>query len=313
MGGHRRVARGAEPAEVRALGERADPRGPIVDAIDPGTRRAVGGAHLDRDDPLPHGGHEDRRVQRLRVLGLEPEAGEPRGGKDHGVPGSALELPHARLHVAPDRLDDEVGPERQRQGPPARARRPDDRAHRQVLEGRPRPAHEDVTRILAFGERRQREPRRQFGGEILEAVDRAVDQPFAQRLLDLPHEQALAPDGGQTGVDPPVALGPDRDDLDVDPERPQTCGHRSGLYQRERASPRPELHWTECLGAGIRRGWRAVGTAWLRAANAHCIIVTRLTITSRARALIFCQGRRARGRAPATSGSSPRARTRAAC
>src|SRR5207247_1876949 len=176
--------------------------------------------------------------------------------------------------------DDEVGPERQRQGPPARARRSDDRAHRQVLEGRPRPAHEDVTRILAFGERRQREPRRQFGGEILEAVDRAVDQPFAQRLLDLPHEQALAPDGGQTGVDPPVALGPDRDDLDVDPERPQTCGHRSGLYQRERASPRPELHWTECLGAGIRRGWRAVGTAWLRAANAHCIIVTRLTITS---------------------------------
>ena len=215
MGGHRRVARGAEPAQVRALGERADARGGVVDSVDPGARGPVGRAHLDRENPLPDGGNENRRVQRPRVPGLEPETAQPSGGEDHRVPGSARELSHARVHVAANRLDDEVGPECEREGPPARAGRADHRSRPQTLEVHRRPGDEDVTRVLAFGVRREREPRRELGREVLEAVDREVEGALEQRLLDLPHEQALAPDRGQSRLEQPVALGPHRDDLDV--------------------------------------------------------------------------------------------------
>ena len=71
-------------------------------------------------------------------------------------------------------------------------------------------------------------------------MDRKVDAPIEQRLLDLLGEEALAADLGQRPVEDAVAAGADDDDLEVAPWRSRARrrgGPRSlGLGERERAA-----------------------------------------------------------------------------
>src|SRR5439155_4328586 len=101
--------------------------------------------------------------------------------------------------------------------------------------------HEDVARIFALGERREREARRRLGREILEAVHGAVERAGEEHLLDLAHEEPLAADRRQLDLETPVALGPYRHDRDVAAQRAQRRGDALGLHQRERASARSDL------------------------------------------------------------------------
>src|SRR5574341_2072352 len=296
VGRDRRIAGGAEPREVGALRQRAGPRRRVVEALHQRAAAAVRLADLDGEDPLPHRRHEHVGGEGPRVRRGEAEPVEARRREDDALPPPALQLPETRVHVAPDRLDDEIGPQRQRDRAAARARRADHRPRREVLEARAGPRHQHIARVLTLRERREREPRRHLGGNVLQAVDLAVHGP-----LDLLHEEPLAADGGQPRLEQPVALGADRNDLDFHTGAPEALRHGARLGQRQGAPAGAEPdHCSGVRGPGRLRGWPDQDAPRLRPALA-------ITLS-----FICAPGRTARGRARATSGARPRARTRGA-
>ena len=136
-----------------------------------------------------------RRRERARVGGPQLEPGEA-GGASTIASTAPRELPEPGVDVAPDRLDHEVGPQRQprRAAAGSRCRR---RARRQIVERAGRRASRARRAGLRAAGTRRGEARGQLGRQVLQAVDGEVDVAVEERLLDLPHEQPLAADVGE--------------------------------------------------------------------------------------------------------------------
>ena len=217
----------------------------MVQPLQQSAGAAIVGTRLDGQDALPHRGHEHLRVQRLRVRGGQPEARQTGCGEQHSVEGAALESAEPRIDVAADGLDHEVRPKRQREGTPAGARGAQHRARAQVLEARPFTRHENVARVRALGKRRERQTGRKIGGQVLEAVDGAVEGTGQEHLLDLADEEPLAAHVGQSRVQTPVALRPHRHDLDLHALLAQGGRDRLGVCpvrRRDARAAQRDLH-----------------------------------------------------------------------
>ena len=186
VGGHRGQAAGADPEDAGALGLDAPARLGVVQRRD---ELLLSGPHLQRDRALPRLGNE--------LLRLEPAAdhlGEPEpveaGRREHDRVEAALaHLAEARVDVAPQRLDRDLGLEREQLA----RRRDGGRAD-------PHPGPE----LVGAAERVPRVVPRQVGadgqpfgvrrGHVLRRVDGRVDAAGEQRLLDLLHEDAARAD-----------------------------------------------------------------------------------------------------------------------
>src|SRR6266545_3166687 len=158
-------------------------------------------------------------------------------GEQHAVPALALELAEPGVHVPTDRLDNEVGSQRQRQRAAARAPGAEARTRAQVLEAGPLPGHEDVAGVLSLGKRREAEARWNLRRQVLETVHGAIEGAGEEHLLDLPHEEPLPADRRQLDLEAAITLGPYRHDLDGGAQRPQRGRDALRLDQRERAPP----------------------------------------------------------------------------
>lgn len=69
--------------------------------------------------------------------------------------------------------------------------------------------HEDVARVFPAGDAREDETLRKGARHVLDGVHGEVGPPVEQRLLDLLHEESLAPDVGERSVGDAVAAGDD--------------------------------------------------------------------------------------------------------
>src|SRR5262249_18110324 len=219
------------------------PRG-AVDARAPLPPRSARGPSLDAEDPLPNRGEERLGGEDLGMLRLEAEPLQARSRHDHGVVESLLELPQPGIHVAPYRLDAQIGSARKDQGAPTEARGGDARPAREIVEGAAPAREEDVARILARRERGEAEARRQLGGHVLEAVNTAVDPAVEQRPLAFFHEKRLASEVGEGDVGETIAGGADGDQLELVAAGAEGVGDFGALHHGEAAaaSAEAELH-----------------------------------------------------------------------
>ena len=152
----------------------------------------------------------------LARISTEPlDAG---GGEDSGVVLAFLHPAHPRRHVAAQVDELEVGAIAREKRPPSQAARADATAGRQGHEAgaSAAPAGEpDIARILALEHRGERQPRRQLGRQIIQAVHREVHMARGERLLDLLGEERLAGDLRKRPVENVIPLGADLEDLDL--------------------------------------------------------------------------------------------------
>src|SRR5262245_7862132 len=304
MSGHRRVARGAEAAQELALSERAGPRRAVVEPGEPRAHDMVVGPDLHGEHALPHRGHEGLRVERLHVARGQSEALEAGRGENHTVPAFARELSEPRVHVAANGLDDQIGPQGQRQRAAARAPGADPGAGPQALEAPGLARYQDVARVFPLGKRGEDETRGELSRQILETMHGAVDRAAQEHLLDLSHEQPFSSDPGQLDLLPPIALGPYGHELDLFPSAGKIAGDAACLRERELTAPGPDPdHCSEGLEAGLDRGWPETDATRLRSAVNPSIRIRSARSFANPGFIRFVPGRdrRARGRARARS------------
>jgi membrane protein YqaA with SNARE-associated domain len=218
------------PRAERALGARREGRGCVLEGREEGGQVGARLQVLDREDAL-----RDRRERRRGRDGradalLEPEAAQARHGEDDGVVLAAIELGEPRVHVAAQRAE---GKARERAAQLAfapQARGADDRAGGHRRERFVSRGHERIERLLAGAEGREREPRRQLHGNVLQRMHRDVGAVLGERALELLHEQALPAHLRERPVEDAIAARGDADDFDGEAGR--ALGKRGGNHVR---------------------------------------------------------------------------------
>ena len=142
------------------------------------------------------------------------QTGQTSRRQDDGVVLAFLQLAHASVNIAAQRMNNQVGPHSLQLRLPPQAAGAHTRRLRQGFDAVVLHRQEHIARIDARGNRDQLERRRQFGRQIFQAVHRKIDAPFGERFFNLFGEHALGADLGQRDVGNLVAGG--LDDLDLD-------------------------------------------------------------------------------------------------
>ena len=141
----------------------------------------------------------------IRVMrSAHAQALHPGDREQRGVDHAGSEFRQARVDIAAQRHDAQIGAGMQDLRVAARRRCADHGARRQRREARRLRREERVARILARQMADQRQPLRQQARQVLGGMHRAVDGAGEQRLLELLGEQSLAADRGQRAI---VAAG----------------------------------------------------------------------------------------------------------
>lgn len=132
------------------------------------------------------------------------------------IAGSGPQLVQTGLDIAPQQTEPQIRPNMQHLRLTPHGRTADQRSLGQTVirplrihRHGPVPQDQRITRIFALERTRQHKPRRQVGFQILEAVDREIDPPGHQRLMDFLGKETLAPDFRQTLRLIAIALGAD--------------------------------------------------------------------------------------------------------
>ncbi len=164
---------------------------------------------LDADDALADRGQHVLRREPRADPRLEPEALEP-GGREHGrVAVAGVELGEARVDVAAQHDDLEVGPAMTQLALAAQARGADARALRQGSQRFVARRDEGIARIAALERGGDREAGGQVGGHVLHRMDGDVGAPVLERVFELLDEQSLAA-GRRRGCGPGCGRPPSR-------------------------------------------------------------------------------------------------------
>jgi hypothetical protein len=195
-------------------------------------------AHLDRQGSLAWGARPRAEAEQVGHRGGAAESAETGGGQQDGVQ-VVLETTEARVDVAPDRHDLEVGTAREQLRDTARRAGADLRALRQGLEGEAVASAERVAGVGPARDRPDVQPGVGGGGQVLEGVHEHVALVGEQRLAQRAGEHAGAAEreglARRLGA---VALGVHADELDVVAGRGrEALGDRGGLRDGQRAGP----------------------------------------------------------------------------
>ena len=187
VGGQRHRAAAAHGAAHRALGRDGQPGGLVRQRrqrLAAGRRGPRAPRCPARPGPRPAASASGSNSWRMRCVQAQPlEA----GGRQHdGVVLAFVELAQARVEVAAQRLDAQVGPQRAQQHHAAQAGGADHRALRQVVQAgvaRARPGHRAGLRAPS---RRPARSLRQVHRHVLERMHGEVGAAFLQRELPVP-------------------------------------------------------------------------------------------------------------------------------
>jgi hypothetical protein len=226
-----------ERGQRGALGEHGGVRRGVVERGQQVDERVVGAA-LDGERALTGRGQHLERVEHFAHLVQAPDPGQACACQHHRVTLSCSHLADPGVDVATDGHHDQTEAECVQLRGPARRAGADDAAGGELAEGEPVAGDDDVARVLALGNGRERDPGRGVGREVLEGVHREVDltreQRVAQRVDEHTRRAALQRRAGGLAA---VAVGGDLDQLGVDAEAvAQQRGDVLGLGGGEQAA-----------------------------------------------------------------------------
>ena len=154
-------------------------------------------------------GNEVLGVQELGGLGEEAQALQTGGCEDKGVVVGTVQLGQTGGDVAANGDNFEVWADGFHETLPARTSRANPRSRGQSGKTSPGCADQGVPRVSAGANGGNAEAFRQFGGEILEAVDGHIHLPRQERLFQLLDEHANAERGKRSGGVPVAGGGDD--------------------------------------------------------------------------------------------------------
>jgi hypothetical protein len=200
--------------------------------------RLVPVSRFERDRSLAGGRDEAIGVQRLRDFVRAAEARESRHGQEDRVELALTPPAQTSVDVAAKIDHGEVRPDLLEESTPAQAGGAHARGRGQGVEARPR-RNQGVARVGALQHRDESEAGRQFGRDVLQAVDGQVDLAREQRLFDLLEEGPLARNRRKRAARP-VAGGRDVPQGRFVAERLEPRLHVIGLPSREEAAPRSD-------------------------------------------------------------------------
>ncbi len=167
---------------------------------------AVPDPAFDTERALPDGGEELLGGKHLGHALCHPEPLQSRPGEHQCIDLPPIELPEPGAHVAPDVDELHVRAQRQELTAPAHTGRAHPRPGRQAREStRPRWRHQDIQRTGPLENRPDVQSLGQLRRHVLHGVNREVGSSLEQGLLELLHEEALAPQGLKGAIQEPVA------------------------------------------------------------------------------------------------------------
>ncbi len=210
--------------------------------VDRGSRRGdrvgIVRSSGDGEGALPRRRQHHLRRQPLADPMAETEPNQAgRREQDGGPVRVRFEFGQPGVHVAPDVLSLKVGPGVQQLGPAPEAAGGDHGAPRHLAPSERSAAHERVAGVLPLSDRRDGDPLRQLGRQVLQGVDRDVDPPVEHRVVDLAGEERGRADPGKRHVLDDVAGGADLDPLGG-PARPARSARIRSVCHSARALPR---------------------------------------------------------------------------
>ena len=204
------------------------------------------GTNLQCERALPRLGQELVRLEPPVDLGGETETIEPARRENDSVEPALASLAQARVDVPSQRLDRELGLEREQLRASPYRRCPDPQSRPQL-----RDTAEGVARILALQIGADDEAVGVGRRHVLRRVHRDVDPPAEQRLLELLHEDAARADLAERPRAIAVAGGRDRNERDLDSGPSQLLRGDAGLSEREPTAAGADTneHGTSTSGA----------------------------------------------------------------
>ena len=174
---------------------------------------AVVRAAQDAERPLADGGNHHLRFQHLGNPVPVTQALQTSYRQDNSIKVAAVEPAQSRVHVSTKGSHMERRVAMPDLNLASQAARTDSCARRKLPE--PVPARQQsITRIFTLGHRRHLDAGRQLRRYVFEAVDRHVNPPIEERLVDLLGEEPFTAKLGQRNIEDSVTCRPYDDGFD---------------------------------------------------------------------------------------------------
>src|SRR5271165_3226717 len=173
-------------------------------------------AGFDGDGALPHGRQGNFGRKGFGDFLAPAEAVESRFGKNDGVVLAAFDFAQARVHVAPEFANIQIGAVMAQLRLAAQAAGADARALLEVGERSAFMGDEAITHVIAAADRGKMEPTGRFRGNILNAVDGKIHGFLEQCFFKLLDEDSFAADLRKRRLLHFIAGSLDDDDLRFD-------------------------------------------------------------------------------------------------
>src|SRR5215208_4343555 len=233
----------ADDCDAPSLRLDATPRLAVIRRRD---EMLVAKTNLGRQSALPRLGQQLVRLEASVDLGGETESLQPAGGEDDSVEPPLASLAEPRVDVPAQRLDRELGLEREQLRPSSDRGCTNAQSRSQL-----RDAAEGVARVLALEIGADNEAVGIRRRHVLRRMHRDVDPSGEQRFLELLHEDAARADlaarpsqllGGDTRLreGEPTAAGPDTNEHDTSTSGALSARTSSAAAEHARTRSEPE-------------------------------------------------------------------------
>src|SRR5579863_2208115 len=194
------LAAPAEAIQERTFTSGGSAGGGIVQELEMAAGRGVAFANFDAERSLASGWTHDFSGNNLLDQLRFAQALESGRGQNDSVVFALFELSQARVDVAAQGMNIEIGADGLELSLPAQAGRAYARALGQLLETRIIPRAEGITRILTFRDGGDFKSRRKFGRQVFQRVHGEINAASGQGFFSLLREHALGANHCQANV-----------------------------------------------------------------------------------------------------------------
>src|SRR6266478_8010901 len=267
-GAKRNLAATLQRGEQGAFGDDGGARFGVVESAQDFGGFGVGKTAFGSDSALADGGQKNIGRKGFGDAIAPAEAVEAGFGEENAVVLAALGFAEARVDIAAKVADVEIGANVAKLRLAAKAAGADARTLAQIGQRGAAGGDEAVPDIFAAEDGGKGQARVDFGGNVLDAVDRDIDRFVEQSVFEFLDEDTLAADLGQRGVGEFIAESLDDDDF-----RFNTGGGKEaladvfGLPFGQQAAARADAQVPHGLSLLERKRSRRASTFWILRRN----------------------------------------------